>query len=167
MGGNLRFTWVVRVLLPVGILLAALVLASCGGGASSGTAETAPPAKKVAVTRVHGTKRPPRILLPSGPPPKKLVVKQLRAGIGARAHWGQRLGVQFVGVNYRTGKVFEAHWGESYPFTFNFGSGEVRKGWEIGLKGIRVGGSRKLLLPSRLAYDTGALLYVVELVEIQ
>lgn len=74
--------------------------------------------------------------------------------------------VRFVGVSYETGKEFEVHWGKSGIFDFTLGIEEVRKGWDIGLKGIKVGGRRELTLPSRLAYGTGALLYVVELVEI-
>ena len=47
------------------------------------------------------------------------------------------------------------------------GSGEVRDGWETGLKGMRVGGRRELILPSMLAYGTGALIYIVELLAIE
>lgn len=114
-----------------------------------------------------GAKKQPKVTVPPGPPPKNLVVRQLKKGFGTLAKWGDRLGVQYVGVNYKTHKEFEVFWGKTGPFFFNFGSGEVRDGWEIGLKGIRVGGRRELILPSRLAYGTGALVYVVELLSIE
>lgn len=117
---------------------------------------------------VDGTPAPPKVTVPPGPPPENLVVKILKKGVGnIRAKWGQRLTVHFVGVNYKTKEQFEAFWGKNDVFSFTFGSGEVRKGWEIGLKGMKLGGQRELILPSRLAYGTGALLYVVELVAIE
>jgi peptidylprolyl isomerase len=117
---------------------------------------------------VDGTPAPPKVTVPPGPPPRNLVVKVLKKGIGnIRAKWGQRLTVHFVGVNYKTKEQFEAFWGKDNVFSFTFGSGEVRDGWETGLKGMKLGGQRELILPSRLAYGTGALLYVVELVAIE
>lgn len=109
----------------------------------------------------------PTIRVPPGLPPKNLVVKELKKGSGPGARHGQRLTVRHVGVNYKTGEEFEVFWGPGSTFSFNFGSGEVRKGWETGLKGMKVGGRRELILPSRLAYGTGALIYIVELVEIE
>jgi peptidylprolyl isomerase len=109
----------------------------------------------------------PEVRIPPGPPPKKLVVNVLKEGSGAAAKWGQRLKVHFIGLAYETRKPFETHWGKNDSFSFTFGSGEVRDGWETGLKGMRVGGRRELILPSRLAYGTGALLYVVELLAIE
>lgn len=105
--------------------------------------------------------------VPPGPPPKYLVVRDLKKGFGAPAHHGERIGVQYVAVAYKTGRPFEVRWQQPQPFSFAFGGGEVRKGWEIGLKGLRVGGRRELILPSRLAYGTGALVYVVELLEVE
>lgn len=140
-------------------------MAACGGGSTTGAGEEN--GGKALATETSGAKELPRIAVPHGPPPKKLVVRQLKRGFGAAAHWGERLGVQFVGVDYKTGKAFEVRWQQPQPFSFNFGEGEVRKGWEIGLKGMRIGGRRELILPSRLAYGTGPLLYVVELLSIE
>jgi len=180
-----------RWLASTSLLLAALVLSACGGEDAPDAAD-APPARSepdaepaarqigegIRVTKavgrpnsvfeVDGRPRPPKLVVPPGPPPEDLVVEVLKKGVGEmRAKWGQRLSVQYVGVNYRTKEEFEYRWGESGPFSFTFGSGEVRDGWETGLKGMRLGGQRELALPSRLAYGTGALLYVVELVAIE
>lgn len=149
----------------ISVLCVSLALAACGGEESSGEAEPTTPSKP-AVTEVRGARAVPEVRLPPGPPPKDLVVVDLKKGTGAVAELGQRLTVQYVGVSYKTGKPFEVFWGKD-PFSFRFGAGEVRDGWETGLKGLRVGGRRELILPSRLAYGTGALLYVVELVGIQ
>jgi peptidylprolyl isomerase len=170
-----------KYLLLIGGLCAALAIAGCGGGSteaarsSSAAAGTTADARGASdagasdspVTQAAGVRERPKVHIPPGPPPKKLVVRSLKEGSGAGARWGQRLRVQYVGLSYKTGKPFEDRWGKSGPFTFNFGIGEVRKGWEIGLKGMKVGGRRELILPSRLAYGTGALLYVVELLKIE
>jgi len=150
-----------RPVLAIGA--AALLLSGCGS--ANNTAETAK-AKKQLATKTEGAKRPPKVSVPQGPPPKHLVVTEQKKGSGLAAKWGDSLAVQYVGVNYKTRKTFETRW-QPNPFHFNFGTGEVRKGWEIGLKGIRVGGRRKLILPSRLAYGRGALVYVVELLSIE
>ena len=110
---------------------------------------------------------PRRVEIPSRPPPKHLVVKRVKKGFGARARVGDRLAVRFVGIHYKTGKVFELHWPKT--FDFNLGAGEVRKGWERGLRGFRVGERRELILPPRLAYGPrhGTLFYLVELIAIE
>jgi hypothetical protein len=158
-----------------GICICAIALGSgCGGGSSE---PASPPPKrqdgKAQATRqiptgaeIAGSPVKPRLHIPPGPPPKQLVVRVLRRGSGPGAQWGQRLTVQHVGVNYRTGEEFEDRWGKKGPFTFTLGIEEVRKGWDIGLKGMKVGGRRELFLPSRLGYGTGPLAYVVELLGI-
>ncbi len=110
----------------------------------------------------------PRIAVPPGPPPKKLVVRELKKGTGGRVRRGERLGARFIDVNYKTKRV-QDFWGdgqsESAPYAFMLGQGEVRKGWEIALPGRRLGTRLELLLPSRLAYGEGPMRYVVELTE--
>ena len=118
------------------------------------------------VKRVDGTGAKPQIQIPPGRPPKKLVVRELKAGSGKGAVWGERLAVRYVGVKYKTKEV-EDRWNEKPPYSFVFGEGDVREGWEIGLKGMKLGARRELILPSRLAYGTGALIYVIELIEME
>lgn len=152
-------------------LCAGLALVACGDSSTDAAqsldrdlrdaARSEPPPKALEVPPK------PTIRIPPGPPPRNLVVRELKKGSGPGAKHGQRLTVRHVGVNYRTGEEFEAFWAPGSTFSFNFGAGEVRDGWETGLKGIKVGGRRELILPSRLAYGTGALAYIVELVEIE
>jgi peptidylprolyl isomerase len=149
------------------LFYAAVVLTALTSGCGASSPADPTNTHKELATKTAGVKQQPKVVVPPGPPPRRLIIKEQKKGFGAAAHWGETLGVQFVGVNYKTRKPFEVRWQQGHPFSFNFGAGEVRKGWEIGLKGMRVGGRRKLILPSRLAYGTGALVYVVELLSIE
>jgi FKBP-type peptidyl-prolyl cis-trans isomerase len=80
------------------------------------------------------------------------VVEDLIKGRGPVARRGEELTVNYVGVLFRGGKEFDSSWKRGEPFTFSLGSHEVIKGWERGLRGMRVGGRRELVIPPRLAY---------------
>jgi peptidylprolyl isomerase len=95
-----------------------------------------------------------------------MIVRELKEGHGARIKAGQLFTANMVGVNYKTGKPFETDWGKS-AFHWRFGTGETVKRLEIGLRGMRVGGRRKLIVPSGLAYQTGALVYLIELLAVE
>jgi FKBP-type peptidyl-prolyl cis-trans isomerase len=125
--------------------------------------ETGPNAS---LRKVKGTGATPKIKIPPGPPPKELVVRELKKGSGRGAVRGERLGVRSLGVNYKTHRV-QSLWSSNPPYSFVLGAGTVRKGWEIGLKGMKLGARRELLLPSRLAYGDGPMVYVVELLEME
>jgi len=124
------------------------------------------PPKRESFTIVKGTPNPPKVVVPPGPPPKNLVVKDIKVGTLNEVKPKDRLRVNYIGVNYKTGKPFEVNWGKKpLPFIFTWGVGEVIEGWEKGLKGMKVGGVRELIVPSKMAYDTGTLLYVIELLQ--
>jgi peptidylprolyl isomerase len=121
-------------------------------------------------------KTKPKVEVPKGPPPKKLVVKDLEEGKGPAAKLGDEVSVEYVGVVYKTGKQFDASWdrGEE-PFTFELGSGGVIAGWEQGIEGMKVGGRRELIIPPELAYGSegggsippnSTLIFVVDLLAI-
>jgi FKBP-type peptidyl-prolyl cis-trans isomerase len=112
-------------------------------------------------------KEEPEIRVPNGPPPTKVVINELREGSGEEVKAGDEILVDYVGVNYRTGEKFESTWAGNDPSSFTLGTGEVIKGWDVGLKGMKVGGRRELIIPSSLAYKTGTLIYVIDLVEIE
>jgi FKBP-type peptidyl-prolyl cis-trans isomerase len=137
---------------------AAMVLAGCGGGDSSsgegstsGESEAAleSPSKAPASS---GSKTKPKVEVPKGTPPKHLVVKDLEKGSGALARAGDEVTVQYVGVNYKSGKEFDASWDRGEPFTFTLGAGEVIQGWDKGVEGMKVGGRRELIIPPNLGY---------------
>lgn len=85
--------------------------------------------------------------LPSG-----LVIEDTKVGNGPRAKNGKKVSVRYIG-RLTTGKVFDSNT-KGAPFTFRLGGGEVIKGWDLGVQGMNVGGSRKLTIPANLAYGS-------------
>jgi FKBP-type peptidyl-prolyl cis-trans isomerase len=79
-------------------------------------------------------------------PPKSLVIKDLVVGTGDEAALGDNITVNYTGWLWH-GKEFES---SSYQFTL--GQGGVIKGWDQGIVGMKVGGTRKLTIPPDLAY---------------
>jgi peptidylprolyl isomerase len=65
---------------------------------------------------------------------------------------GSKVTVHYAGVAFRTGEEFDASWSRGEPFRFALGKGQVIPGWDQGVAGMRVGGRRKLTIPSALAY---------------
>lgn len=95
----------------------------------------------------------PHVYVPAGEqPPTDMVVEDLEVGDGDEATPGQRVEVHYVGVSWRTRKQFDASWDRGDTFTFRLGGGEVIKGWDEGVAGMRVGGRRRLVLPPQFAY---------------
>jgi peptidylprolyl isomerase len=146
------------------MLCASLALVACGDESQSSTTESGPD-----LTKVDGAPNPPKINLKPQPTPKKLFVKDIKVGPGAVAKLGQTLKVQYVDAGYGTGETYEVRWrgqgSGNEPLTFVFGGGGVNEGWEIGLKGMKVGGRRELHVPTRMSL-TIAKVYIVELLEV-
>jgi peptidylprolyl isomerase len=118
----------------------------------------------------------PKPIVPQGPPPEELVVQDLIKGKGRAARKGDEITVQYVGVNYRTGKEFDASWRYGTPFTFKLGAGFVVQGWEEGLEGMEVGAQRELIIPPELGYGYrrqegippgSTLVFVVDLLQVK
>ncbi|MBK9752707.1 MAG: FKBP-type peptidyl-prolyl cis-trans isomerase [Nannocystis sp.] len=80
-----------------------------------------------------------------------LKIEDLRVGTGAEAKAGQRVGVHYVGTLV-DGKKFDSSRDRGEPFGFRLGAGEVIAGWDQGVAGMRIGGLRKLTIPSHLGY---------------
>jgi peptidylprolyl isomerase len=98
------------------------------------------------------TKKKPKIPKPSGEPPKKLTVVDIVPGKGAAASDGDTLTVDYAGNSWSTGKEFDASWNSGQPFPVTLGQGQVIQGWEQGLKGMKQGGRRLLVIPPDLGY---------------
>ncbi|MGV1048446.1 MAG: FKBP-type peptidyl-prolyl cis-trans isomerase [Solirubrobacterales bacterium] len=94
----------------------------------------------------------PEVEVPSGPPPKQLESIELIEGSGAEAKAGDEVTVQYVLVDYKSGKEIEASWDRGEPLTFTLGAGQVIPGWDQGVEGMTVGGRRELIIPPELAY---------------
>ena len=94
----------------------------------------------------------PQIDKPDGEIPFELGIDDLVVGEGAEALAGSKVSVHYVGVAFRSGEEFDASWKRGQPFEFRLGKGQVIPGWDQGVQGMRVGGRRKLTIPSALAY---------------
>ena len=88
-------------------------------------------------------------LLATRPAPE-VKIEDIRAGTGLAAAVGMSLTVNYTGT-LENGNVFDTSIGNR-PFTFVLGVGEVIAGWDRGLVGMKVGGLRKLTIPSELGY---------------
>jgi FKBP-type peptidyl-prolyl cis-trans isomerase len=99
----------------------------------------------------------PTIKIPSSSPPTKLVTKVLIKGTGPAVAEGDTVVVQYTGVNWRTGKVFDASWhhgtdGEPFGFTIGASPSQVIPGWDTGLVGQTVGSRILLVIPPADGY---------------
>ncbi len=94
----------------------------------------------------------PEIPAPTGEPPTELVKEDIVVGKGRAAKEGDQVTVHYVGVNFSTGDQFDASWDGGAPATFQLAQGQLIDGWVQGMKGMKVGGRRKLTIPAELAY---------------
>jgi peptidylprolyl isomerase len=94
----------------------------------------------------------PTIEKPTGDVPFDLGIDDISVGDGDEALPGAKVTVHYVGVSFSTGEEFDASWNRGQPFQFKLGKGQVIPGWDQGVAGMRVGGRRKLTIPSALAY---------------
>ena len=107
----------------------------------------------------------------------RLIIENLVVGEGAEAQDFNKVVVNYTGT-LEDGSVFDSSLNpDREPFTFTLGVGSVIKGWDLGVKGMKVGGKRKLTIPSDLGYgDKGAgniippgatLIFEVELLDVE
>ena len=83
--------------------------------------------------------------------PSGLQYWDIRAGTGATAEAGKKVKVDYTGW-LTTGKKFDSSVGTGRPFEFTLGAGQVIKGWDEGVAGMKVGGKRQLRIPQDLGY---------------
>lgn len=113
---------------------------------------------------------------PEKAPPESLVKDDEKVGDGPEAATGDTVKVHYTGRLFQNGKKFDSSRDRDEPFEFTLGKGQVIKGWDQGVVGMKVGGKRKLTIPADLGYgDQGsppkipggaALVFDVELVEV-
>lgn len=95
----------------------------------------------------------PTITIPKNNPPKGMTTKTLIQGTGPKVQSGQFIVVQYTGVNWRTGQVFDASWKRNQPYGLAIGQpGGVIVGWDIGLVGKNVGSRELLMIPPADGY---------------
>jgi FKBP-type peptidyl-prolyl cis-trans isomerase FkpA len=153
------------------VLLPTLLFTACGGdGASSSTSTatpaTAPAAAPAAVADVAA-----------------LGILDPVAGTGAEARPGMMVSVHYTGWLFdpsaadKRGKKFDSSKDRGQPFEFQLGQRDVIAGWDEGVKGMKVGGTRILTIPSAMGYGArgaggdippnAALLFEVELLGVK
>ena len=95
----------------------------------------------------------PQVEVPAGESPSyQLELDDLVVGDGDEAVSGRVVEVHYVGVSWKTGKQFDASWDRGDTFKFGLGKGQVIRGWDQGVAGMRVGGRRRITIPPDLAY---------------
>jgi peptidylprolyl isomerase len=119
----------------------------------------------------------PEVEIPDGPPSYQLEIDDITVGDGDEATRGKTVEVHYVGVSWKTKQQFDASWDRGDTFKFRLGKGQVIRGWDEGVAGMRVGGRRRITIPPDLAYGPrGAggvigpnetLVFVVDLVGVR
>ena len=112
--------------------------------------------------------------------PSGLKITDVKPGAGEPAKAGQRVSVHYTGWLYEGGmktKKFDSSRDRGQPFEFPLGAGQVIKGWDEGVAGMRPGGQRTLVIPPELGYGArgaggvippnATLIFDVELIRIK
>ncbi len=81
-----------------------------------------------------------------------LIYVDTEKGTGKEAKKGATVVVHYTGTFVSDGKKFDSSVDRKEPFSFELGAGEVIKGWDEGVAGMKVGGKRTLIIPYTLAY---------------
>jgi hypothetical protein len=156
----------VKFFLAIGILI---VFAGCGSGANATGGESTNPAlagRRIIVEQPGESQALPRVQVPQGSPPKRLVIHDLKDGTGPGVKPTDAIVIAYEGVAYKTGRRFDAR-PRSEPFFFQTGRGEIMPGLEQVVIGMKVGGRREAVIPPRLTLNEigkpETLVYVVDL----
>lgn len=152
------------------VLLSTLLVAACGGDGASSTSNAAPAAAPAAGPAAVADVA-------------ALGIADPVAGTGAEARPGMLVSVHYTGWLYdpsaadKRGKKFDSSKDRGQPFEFQLGQRDVIAGWDEGVKGMKVGGTRLLTIPSAMGYGArgaggdippnAALLFEVELLGVK
>ncbi|MEK7465431.1 MAG: FKBP-type peptidyl-prolyl cis-trans isomerase [Patescibacteria group bacterium] len=93
---------------------------------------------------------------PASPTAGQLAIYDGTIGTGAEAVSGKLVTVQYTGT-LANGTKFDSSYDRGIPFTFLLGGGQVIPGWDRGVQGMKVGGKRRLVIPSELAYGPNGI----------
>jgi peptidylprolyl isomerase len=132
-------------------VFAAVGALSCGGSGEDAGSQAG------GVTIANGT------LHVQGQPPRKLIVRDLIKGSGVVPIKGGEVSVQNLHFEYKRGEEVQLDWSQAEEFSYRFAAGEVLPAWDRGMKGMRVGGRRELIVPAKLAYGNVPTIYLIDL----
>jgi peptidylprolyl isomerase len=144
---------------------------------ASPTAAASPPAEVTPPPITPGPDAPPPLDAEPTITDSGLGIIDIEEGAGEAPAEGQIVVVNYTGWLSEDGRKFDSSLDRGAPFEFTLGTGQVIAGWDEGLATMKVGGKRRLIIPSELAYgETGSpsgipgnaeLTFDVELVEIK
>ena len=133
------------------------------------------PASALTVNEAPPTATPTQRPAPTFAPVTELKIEEISVGSGAEAASASALTVNYIGA-LTNGQVFDTSIGKQ-PFSFAMGTGQVIKGWEEGLLGMKVGGRRRLHIPPQLGYGAqgaggvippnATLIFEIELLDVK
>ena len=131
-------------------LIFALVILAAGCSQSEAPKEDAPAAKPTAAATT-----PQPAAAAAAPQPGAIVtelqIEDSKTGTGAEAVTGKSVTVHYTGW-LTDGTKFDSSKDRGQPFVFQLGAGQVIKGWDQGVVGMKIGGVRKLTIPASLGY---------------
>ena len=152
-------------------VIASVLLVACGGDD-----EEAAPGVSPAATQAGAEGAPPPVSGEATVTASGLKIIDIEVGSGDEASAGQAATLHYTGW-LADGTKFDSSLDRGQPFTFQLGAGEVIRGWDEGVAGMKVGGKRRLIIPSDLAYGpqgrpprippSAELTFDVELLEIR
>ena len=137
------------------VLITSLSLSACGGETATVPSASAVTPSVVASSPAAGA-APASMPAVAGTPVKMasgLQYIDVKVGEGIEAKAKQNITVNYTGYLSSNGKKFDSSIGKQ-PFSFVLGSGQVIKGWDEGVVGMKVGGKRRLIIPAELAYGS-------------
>lgn len=128
------------------------------------------------VTNLTNTNNPQKTMEPQTPTQnsEQLGIQDVVIGTGAEAKAGDKVTVHYTGT-FTNGTKFDSSLDRGTPFDFTLGAQQVIKGWDLGVAGMKVGGTRKLTIPPTLGYGAqpvgpipanSTLLFTVELLAV-
>ncbi len=158
-----------RTARPLAAAAVLLLLAGCQDGDGA-----APDGEGAGASEPVDAAGRPEVEPPEGSPPETLTVEDLVEGDGEQVTDGDVLTVHYLGMTWG-GSEFVSSWERGQPLTYTHGEGRWVQGWEEGIDGMRVGGRRRIVVPSELGYgQRGApgvpagetLVFVVDLLDV-
>ncbi len=109
------------------------------------------PAQTASLNNTVGAKTEPAVVTTAD----GLQIQDIEVGTGAEAKAGDTVTVDYEGT-LPNGSKFDSSFDRGTPFSFTIGAGKVIKGWDEGVAGMKIGGTRKLVIPPALAYGNTA-----------